>query len=378
MYWRFVLLMALAFWTHTIGLADGAEPVPQIVQPVPFQVVQREGFDPLHAHEHEPGGAKLGYADVALQAEFPGLNDATAEFRVLPVKDAFGSGIEWTRLDAAIQGGKLAATARIPAGGWYRLEVRAMSGDKVLATAATEPLGVGEVFVIAGQSYAAGANDELLKVDDPQGRVVAFNTIKSSWATAHDPQPNLGDGGTIWPPVGNHLLPLVRVPIGFVNVAVGGTSSRQWLPGEALYKNLAEAGKTTGSFRAVLWQQGESDVIEKTSTEKYAENLTAIREGLAKEWGFDPPWLLAKSTLHPTVYNDPAGEGRIRDAIDLLCEKPHFLQGPDTDILAGENRGALGTRRHFTGVGQRRAGLMWMVSLWEHLNHLQSTDRKRP
>jgi hypothetical protein len=38
--------------------------------------------------------------------------------------------------------------------------------------------------------------------------------------------------------------------------------------------------------------------------------------GPCKEWGFDPDWLLAKSTLHPTVYNDPEAEGRIRSAIE--------------------------------------------------------------
>lgn len=232
-----------------------------------------------------------------------------------------------------------------------------------------EPVGVGEVLVIAGQSYADGANDELFKVDDPQGRVAAFDRVKNSWRVAHDPQPNIATGGTIWPPLGDLLLPIVQVPVGFVNVAVGGTASRQWLPGEALYENLSKAGSAIGRFRAVLWQQGESDVIEGISTEKYVANLTAIRAKLAEEWKFSPPWLLAKSTLHPTVYNNPAGEARIRAAIDELCKQPGFRPGPDTDILAGENRGGPKTRRHFTGLGQRRAALMWFAAVWQELQN---------
>jgi hypothetical protein len=94
-----------------------------------------------------------------------------------------------------------------------------------------EPVGVGEVLVVAGQSYADSANDELLKVDDPQGRVAAYDRTKNSWRVAHDPQPNIAPGGTIWPPLGDLLLPLLQVPVGFLNVAVGGTASRQWLPG---------------------------------------------------------------------------------------------------------------------------------------------------
>ena len=164
------------------------------------------------------------------------------------------------------------------------------------------------------------------------------------------------------------LLPLVRAPIGFVNVASGGTASRQWLPGEQLYQNLAKAGKEMGRFRAVLWQQGESDVIEGVSTETYIQHLVCIRSALAQEWGCNVPWLLAKSTLHPTVYNDPKGEARIRAAIDHLWGKAGFRPGPDTDILDGPHRGGSESRRHFTGIGQRNAGLMWAMAVWNELN----------
>ena len=59
---------------------------------------------------------------------------------------------------------------------------------------------------------------------------------------------------------------------------------------------------------------------------------------------------------------------RIRLAIDRLCTMSGFRPGPDTDILDGENRGGLGTRRHFSGIGQRRAGLMWFAAIWQELN----------
>lgn len=342
-------------------------------QPVPYQVVQRQGFEPRRAHDHEPGGPKLGFADVRIELDLASAketlpDDATFEFRAAPLKDAYGPGADWTKLEGRRDGQLWTSVARIPAGGWYRLEVRAQAVGKTIAAASAEPFGVGEVLLIAGQSYAVGANDEITKVEDPQGRVVAYDVMKKTWRVANDPQPHAGDGGTIWPTTGNLLLPLTRVPIGFVNVAVGGTSTRQWLPGEKLYEQLAAAGKTTRQFRAVLWQQGESDVIEKRATDYYVKNMIAIRQSLAKEWGFDPPWLLAKSTLHPTVYNDPEGEGRIRAAIDELVKIPGFRPGPDTDILAGENRGGLGTRRHFSGIGQRRAGLMWFAELWRELN----------
>jgi hypothetical protein len=343
----------------------------KLSRPTPYEVVQRSGFEPRHAHYHEPGGPKLGFADVSVAGEFPSVPEGEWQFRTVGLVEATGVVAGWTKFAPKFQDRQLTATVRIPAGGWFRLEVRAVQGEKTLAEAHVEPFGVGEVLVIAGQSYAEGANDELLKVEDPQGRVAAFDTVLKSWRVAHDPQPNVNIGGTIWPALGNLLLPVARVPIGFVNVAAGGTASRQWLPGEKLFENLATAGTAIGRFRAVLWQQGESDVIERVPAEKYVANLIEIHDALIKTWGFSPPWLMAKSTLHPTVYNRPQEEGWIRAAIDELCQRPGFRPGPDTDILAGENRGGIGTRRHFTGLGQRRAALLWFAALWNELQHAE-------
>ena len=51
---------------------------------------------------------------------------------------------------------------RLPAGGWYQVEARGDDGEAVVA-----PVGVGEVFIVAGQSYAANHNDAQLRVDEP-------------------------------------------------------------------------------------------------------------------------------------------------------------------------------------------------------------------
>ena len=139
---------------------------------------------------------------------------------------------------------------------------------------------------------------------------------------------------------------------------------------------LITAGESLGSFRAVLWQQGESDVLSKNTTEGYVANINRIRDKAATTWGQSPPWLLAKSTHHPTVYNDPEGEGRIRAGIDELIKQPAFLAGPDTDSLTGDNRGDINSRRHFTGIGQRRAADMWLASIrQELLTAREKTDR---
>jgi hypothetical protein len=362
--WVLPLWLAVVAATHP-ARADGQA---TIIRPRPYEVVQREGFVPGAAHENRPGGPALGFGMVPLQADFAGDPQAVMECRALALPRAFGRGIGWTPVEARQTGLRWSGVVRLPAGGWYRVEVRWRRGDRVLQSVGVEPFGVGEVFVIAGQSYAGGFNDERTRIDDAAGRVVAYDVKRKSWRVAHDPQPDVGGGGTIWPPMANALLPMVRVPIGMANVAVGATSSRQWLPQGPLFENLVTAGSDVGRFRAVLWQQGESDVIEKTDAATYVKNLVAIRQAAAKKWGFELPWLLAKSTLHPTVYNDPVNEGQIRDAIGRLWRLPGFRPGPDTDILGGENRGDMKSLRHFSPIGQRRAGLLWFAAIWNELN----------
>jgi hypothetical protein len=300
----------------------------------------------------------------------------TAEYRAVALERAWGLGSDWAPLEGSVTNQTFRGVATIAAGGWYRLEVRLTQrgqpsgAGEVAALGTVEPIGVGEVFIIAGQSYGTNCNDATLSVTEPAGRVVAFDTQANVWRVANDPQPVV-DGsnrGSIWPPVGDLVAGVLHVPVGFVNVAVGGSASSQWLPGTPFCNRLIEAGKRTGSFRAVLWQQGESDVLGNMSTEAYAANIRLIRNAAVEGWkNSSTPWLLAKSTLHPTVYNTPEGEGKIRAGIDLLCQEAGFRPGPDTDLLAGENRGPLGTMRHFTELGQRRAAALWFAAILAEL-----------
>jgi len=369
-------LAAVAFLLGLIGQQSVAEDLPiRIAHPLPYQVIQRVGFDPATAMTAEPGSAAYGSAEVVVSGTLP---KATPRPNVLEFRVVFADGSERLALDWGTVGSgstelnerEFRFTVTVPAGGWYRLEVRGVVDvNNRHAVGSVEPFGVGEVFLVAGQSYATNTNDDRLQVADKAGRVTAFDKTRSTWAVANDPQPapDGSDGGSIWPPLGDALYNELHVPIGFANVAVGGTSSAQWMPGGELHQGLIAGGKSLGRFRAVLWQQGESDVIAKTPTDTYIANLKSIRKAAVREWGFEPVWLAAKSTLHPTVYNDPEGESRIRDAIERVSQLPGFGAGPDTDTLTGDSRGDAKSRRHFSAIGQRRAAEMWQSVLLDRL-----------
>lgn len=331
----------------------------KFISPVPHEVIQRSGFAPA-----------MGYAMVSVQGELPesfpqDVETLSWSYRIIPLLSTNDVQSPWHDCSIEIDEQNWKGTVRVGAGGWYRLELRCLKANQPLVQGSIEPFGVGEVFVVAGQSYATNCNDERLSVQDPQQRVVAYDFSSGNWQVANDPQPVV-DGssdGSIWPPIGDALVNELKVPVAFANVAVGGTSSVQWQPQGNLHPRLAQLGNKLGKFRAVLWQQGESDVIAKTTTEEYVNNVLAIRRAAVAQWSIDPHWLLAKSTHHPTVYNDSEGEARIRRGIDLLCAKSGFVVGPDTDTLTGENRGDANSRRHFSPLGQANAAQLWLKEI---------------
>ncbi len=347
-----------------------------IGQPQPYQVVQRAGYVPHFAHSHQPGGAATGYADVRINFTISETSSGsvvefdTLQYRTRLLPEMSGQPNDWQSIPFLLNGTTVSALARISAGGWYHLDLRCLNNGQTMAEGHVQPVGVGELFLIAGQSYATNTNEEILKVADAGGRVSAYNFRTATWQVANDPQPTAdqSDGGSIWPAFGDLLVSTLQVPVGLANVAYGGTSSAQWQPDSNLFARLAETGRNLKSVRAVLWQQGESDVIGRVSMDDYIKNITTLREAASNACGYNVPWLLAKSTLHPTVYNDPAGEGRIRQAIERLVAKPGFLRGPDTDVLDDKHRGGPNSRRHFTGMGQRNAASLWFASVLPLIN----------
>ncbi len=362
-YLHFVVVICFLGGLSPLALGDETIEISGIQ---PWEVVQRD------IAQEQPGGADIHIQCKAAAArvvdreqvwQYRILDCQVSDRQIQPTPSATSDGVPWISLPADPDATNSQGAFRIHlnAGGWYRLEIRRLNQENVMATGAVEPIGVGEVFMIAGQSYATNCNDERLLVQDPKARVSVWNPKTNSWGIANDPQPapDGSDGGSIWPPFGDEIAKRSNVPVGLVNVAVGATSSHQWMPGGVLHQRLLEMGIHIQRFRAVLWQQGESDVLAETSTDQYVTNLRQIEKEASSAWSFRPTWFLAKSTHHPTVYNNASGEGQIRTAIDQLCMEVPFRHGPDTDSLQGENRGDIRSRRHFTGIGQIRAAALW-------------------
>jgi hypothetical protein len=249
----------------------------------------------------------------------------------------------------------------VRAGGWYKVEVRASKGGQPVAQPATvEKLGVGEVFLIAGQSNSTNAGEH--KITQSSGMVSSFGGT-GAWRIADDPQPGVHDktqGGSPWPAFGDAMYAKYKVPIGIASTGHGGTSTKQWDP-----KPLTEGSLFMwtmhrihqlgpGGFRALLWHQGESDV--GMSTDEYVKRLTEIIEASKREAGWEFPWFVAQVSYHNA---EKSKDDAIRAAHQKIWDTGTAMPGPDTDTLAGDNRDFGGKGIHFSPKGLRAHGEMW-------------------
>jgi len=77
------------------------------------------------------------------------------EVRAVPVTGTQQNEIPWEDLQTKPQGGVFLGTIALR-GGWYSLEVRGITDGNVVGRDVLTRVGVGEVFIIAGQSNAQG------------------------------------------------------------------------------------------------------------------------------------------------------------------------------------------------------------------------------
>jgi len=324
-----------------------------------------------------------GWAEIKVAGSCP-ANTSLVECKAELGVGLRGMAKDWTVVaqGAQIKDGKFSGSLKLPAGGWYALKVRfrkSAADPAVLGEATVEHVGVGDIFVVAGQSNASNHGAEQQKTTT--GLVAASDGKR--WQLANDPQPGAsGDQGSFQPPFGDAMATKFKVPVGIIACGIGATSVREWLPKGATFPNpptlegrvrqlpsgeweskgeafdmLTGRMKQLGpkGFRAVLWHQGESDADQPDSKrtligKPYRVYLEQLITESRKAIGWDAPWFVALVSSH-------GGDGvpEMRDAQKSLWTDGIALEGPDSDALKGDLRDGV----HFSGKGLREHGKCW-------------------
>ena len=126
----------------------------EVVYPLKNQVFQRRFEVPQLAHSNHPGGPARGFAEVPMRLQWTKNDQHVVEYRLREETKT----TEWKTLsdgsvsELAELPGITQIVIDVPAGGWYRVDFQMKVDGKLNAQATSEPFGVGEVFLVAGQS----------------------------------------------------------------------------------------------------------------------------------------------------------------------------------------------------------------------------------
>ena len=226
-----------------------------------------------------------GYATLTLQGRWQADAEMADQPCVVEVRVVAGDtsvvvnrSLDWQAANTTADG-QWQITLRVPAGGLYRLETRcrvttqserewALRGDM------RHFWGVGDLWVIAGQSNSAGYGRGA--VYDPPELGIHLLRNNEQWALATHPMNDATDTAHVVNreranPAHSPYLHFARLlkqqlhyPIGLIQTALGGSPLSAWNPTEAesagLYHNMIHCVTCAGgAVKGVLWYQGESD-----------------------------------------------------------------------------------------------------------------------
>lgn len=304
------------------------------------------------------------------------------EYQLIPILNGKEGVSNWAILDSNAIGGFYQGKLAIK-GGLYKFKVRSKNLTSVLDSAVLNRFGVGEVFIIAGQSNAQGVERELSSSGTENEMVISAN-FSNAFQPANGEtftyigRDNLnfptnkfevlkntsiigpvGMSNFFWPKLGEQIANSLNVPVCFFNVAWGGTSIRNWaessrglasknpwadfyyvkgFPFENL-KQVIKSFANVNGIRAVLWQIGETDTDKQMPTFEFVNYFKEVQQAIVNLTGVNVPMVVAQGTYFARESNGSCiptnNYTGIIDGIKSLWNLPNesFVSGPNTDLI---------------------------------------------
>lgn len=277
-----------------------------------FGVTITKGASPWQIFQQGPDGTvsihlEGEYRRVRLSQELPlefhPIPSGKAVVQARVALESTGENvIPWTECQVLDDSRWEITLEKVPAGGLYRIETtmtyEGWDGLSCTRGDMIHNVGVGDVFVIAGQSNAAGRAKNPV-ADEPELGIHVLRT-SARWDLASHPlgettgavhvghYENHNPGHSPWLHFAKRLKKELGYPIGLVPAAYGGAPLRWWNPEEngALLTNMLEMlGDYDIHPKAVLWYQGEAEGFEdsaETYLERFAATVRHTRQALGQ------------------------------------------------------------------------------------------------
>ncbi|BBI35366.1 sialate O-acetylesterase [Cohnella abietis] len=242
---------------------------------------------------------------------------------------------------------------RVPAGGLYRIETcLQINGNQELEWALRGDMihhvGVGDLWVIAGQSNAAGYGKGPVN-DAPEMGIhllrnsgkwdLATHPFNESTQTIHiENRETANPGHSPFLAFARILKRETGYPVGLIQTALGGSPLKAWNPEEegTLYRNMLSIVQSAGgSVRGVVWYQGCSDANPDESV-TYAKRFGTMVSHWRQDLGVaDLPFITVQLNRHtgvnPTLEENKSW-GTVREAQRAVAKEiPHVTVVPAID-----------------------------------------------
>lgn len=249
---------------------------------------------------------KEGYADILLSGRVVDPPSADGSERVLArvVEEATGA-LVVPPVICPLQGDRFSlCIPGVPAGGLYRIEtclrfreIAERRGDR------RHHIGVGDVFLIAGQSNAVGVGKDTVS-DPPEPGIHQFR-LCGRWDMASHPlhdstatlfpaaQEQCQTGHSPWISFARTLRRQLGYPIGLIPAAKGGVPLSTWdrTADGYLFDTMLEIVQSAGSgLKGVLWYHGCNDANPQDSP-TYLSRFQRVVEDFRQCLGGELPFL---------------------------------------------------------------------------------------
>lgn len=319
------------------------------------------------------------------------------EVRFLPVREDMGVETDWLPVNHIPEQGAIRGRVTVK-GGWYRMEIRGLRDGQVLDQRAIDRVGVGEVFLVAGQSNAAGV--EMLGSRGASERVNSFNAYNrflnndNMIVSSEKPFPMptfsplraenrifpTGEAAWCWGELGDKIADRFGVPVLFFNVGLPASVVRNWSetangqlsqniflskpwPNFQPYRNLRNAliyYHSVFGIRAVLWHQGESDAVPlKTPQEVYRAQLQSVISRSREDLGRNISWVVARTSLTPETN---------QSSQPILFAQNDVINRAGNNVFAGPYTDTIQVPRqvhgHFENIRTGVQGISQLAEAW--------------